>query len=148
MRPGGQRARWITLASFLFFHRRSTITRLWSAPGANNAPACSHFHNSHAFRLFRASRETSGRPRSYPRSCAPADPLFVLRNITISVDTLLEEAFYKWSKQSKRATIVARSPGANFISLARIVPSASRKNQKSILVLVDKCVYRMRLSYV
>lgn len=121
--------------SFLFFfhlHRRSTITRLRSTPGANNPPARSHFHNSHTFRLFRASRESSGWPRRYPRSCAPAtsgaSSEFALRNIAISTDDSLEEVFRKRSRRGERATIVARSSGANFISFARAVPSASRKN--------------------
>jgi len=78
----------LTSFPFLFhLHRRSTITRLRSEPGANNALARSHFHNSHAFRLFRASRRSLGRPRLYSRSCAPvisgAPSGFALRNIAI-----------------------------------------------------------------
>lgn len=87
----------LSLSLSFHLHRRSTITRLRSMLGANNALVRSHFHNSHAFRLFRAScasRPTSPESRqlrSAAASAAPSGNSWVTRCRVIFTDYLSQE---------------------------------------------------------
>lgn len=111
-----------------------------------------HFHNSHAFRLFRASRGSSGWPpasRPCPRSCASAasgaPSGLALRNIAIRQRMISgRSALRTQPRRSERATIVAWSPDANLISFARAVSSASRKNRAGASLILAR-VDEMRL---
>lgn len=70
----------LSLSLSFHLHRRSTITRLRSMLGANNALVRSHFHNSHAFRLFRASCASQRLLRPRPNLASCARPLHSLHH--------------------------------------------------------------------
>lgn len=121
---------------FFHLHRRSTITRLRSAPEANNASARSHFHNSHAFRLsVPLARIIRPAATSGPRSCSRVAPriwrIFEIRVTRwyrdINLGNLPEgNASLRETIQRRKATTNYgwSPPVANSIRFARVVLSA------------------------